>query len=88
MLVSVEGGKPARFKISWSKVSKRFGAEPVLEQKSYEYLEDILNAAIQLAESGSKAAPRVKDRNGIMAPEQRPSRQEIIDTRKRLSRFK
>ncbi|XP_044172506.1 uncharacterized protein LOC114961035 [Acropora millepora] len=80
-------GEP-RFKISWSKVSKRFGAEPVLEQKNYEYLEDMLQAALQLAASGTKATPRIKNRNSIMTPEQRPSRQEIIDTRKRLSRFK
>ncbi|XP_044165775.1 uncharacterized protein LOC122949784 [Acropora millepora] len=80
-------GEP-RFKISWSKVSKRFEVEPVLEQKNYEYLEDMLQAALQLAASGTKATPRIKNRNSIMTPEQRPSRQEIIDTRKRLSRFK
>jgi hypothetical protein len=69
-------------------VSKRFGAEPVLEEKSYEYLEDMLQAAFLLAASGAKPAPRLKDRSGIMAPLERPSRKEIIDTRARLSRFK
>ena len=80
-------GEP-RFKISWSKVSKRFGAEPVLEKKSYEYLEDMLQAAFHLAASGIKPAPKVKDRSSVMAPAERPSRKEIIDTRRRLSRFK
>ncbi|XP_078365926.1 uncharacterized protein LOC144650142 [Oculina patagonica] len=53
-------GEP-RFKISWSKVSKRFSAEPVLEKKSYHYLEDMLEAAFHLAVLGVKPAPRVKD---------------------------
>jgi len=78
-------GEP-RFKISWNKVSKRFGAEPVLEEKSYEYLED-MQAALYLAASGVKPAPRLKDRSGIMAPLERPSRKEIIDRRAQLSRF-
>ena len=69
-------------------MSKRFGAEPVLEEKSYEYLEDMLQAAFLLAASGAKPVPRLKDRSGIMAPLERPSRKEIIDTRARLSRFK
>lgn len=77
-----------RFKISWSKVSKRFGAEPVLEKKSYDYLEDMLKAAFHLAASGTKPVARVKDRCGIMAPKERPSRKEIIETREQLSRFK
>ncbi|PFX14013.1 hypothetical protein AWC38_SpisGene21870 [Stylophora pistillata] len=50
-----------RFKISWNKVSKRFGAEPVLEEKSYEYLKDMLQAALHLAASGVKPAPRLKE---------------------------
>ncbi|KAL9977951.1 hypothetical protein ACROYT_G015419 [Oculina patagonica] len=48
------------FKISWSKVLKQFGAKPVLQKKSYEYLEDMLEAAFHLAVSGSKPAPQVK----------------------------
>lgn len=52
-------GEP-RFKISWSKASKKFGAEPVLE-KSYRYLEDMLQAAISLANSGTKPPPKVKE---------------------------
>lgn len=69
-------------------MSKRFGAEPVLEKKSYEYLEDMLQAAILLAASGTKPAPQVKVRSGIMAPVERPSRKDIIDKRAQLSCFK
>ena len=52
-----------------NKVSKRFGAQPVLEKKSYKYLEDMLQVALQLAASGTKATPQVKDRYSIMTPE-------------------
>ena len=69
-------------------MSKRFGAEPVLQEKSYEYLEDMVEAALHLAASGVKSAPRLKDRSGIMAPLQRPSCKEIIDRRAQLSPFK
>ena len=48
-----------RFKISWNKVSKRFGVEPVLEQKSYKYLEDMLQAALHLD------TPQVKNHNDL-----------------------
>ena len=61
-------------------MSKWFAAVPVLEKKSFEYLE-ILRAAFHLAASGTKPAPKVKDRSGVMALAERPSRKEIIDTR-------
>ena len=80
-------GEP-RFKISWSKASKKFGAEPVLEKKSYKYLEDMLQAAISLANSGTKPPSKVKDKSSVMAPAERPNRKEIIATRQRLSRFR
>ena len=79
-------GEP-RFKISWSRVTKRFGAEPVLEKKSYKYLEDMLQAALLLASSGTRLALTIKDKSSVMAPTERPSRREIINTRQRLSRF-
>lgn len=49
----------------------------------------MLQAAIHLAESGTKLVPqRPKERTGVMAPTERPSRKEIIDARQQLSRFK
>lgn len=42
----------------------------------------------QHQESGRMPAPKHKDRSGGMAPLQRPNRNEIIETRVRLSRFK
>ena len=79
-------GEP-RFKISWSKVTKRFGAEPVLEKKSYKYLEDMIATAFDLATLGNKQSVQAKGRTGVMAPAERPNRKEIISTRQRLSRF-
>ena len=79
-------GEP-RFKISWSKGSKKFGVGPVLE-KSYKYLEDVLQAAISLANSGTKPAPKVKDKASVMTLAERPNRKDIIDTTQRLSRFR
>ena len=62
-------------------MSKRIRAKPVLEDKSYEYLEDMLQTAILLAESESKPTPQLKDRSGVMALLQRPHQNEIINAR-------
>ena len=59
-----------------------------MEEKSYYYLKDMLQAALQLAASGVKPAPKLRDRSHIMAPLERPSRKDIIDRRAHLSRFK
>ena len=59
-----------------------------MEERSYEYLQDMLEADLQLAASGVKSASRLKDVSGIMAPLERPSHKEIIDSREQLSRFK
>ena len=69
-------------------MSKQFGAEPVLEKKSYEFLDDMLQAAFHLAALGTKPAPKVKGRSGVMCPTERPSWKEIVDTRQWLSCFK
>ncbi|KAK3745844.1 hypothetical protein QZH41_014934 [Actinostola sp. cb2023] len=74
------------FKISWSKVSKTFGASPVLEKKSYVYLREMVEEAIRLAKAGEKNKDD-KARRGVMAPVERPDRQYIIDKRIELSRF-
>ena len=76
------------FKVSWSKASKKFGAEPVLEKNSYKYLEDMLQAAISLTNSGTKPAPKVEDKPSVMTPAETPNGKEIIDTIQRLSRFR
>ena len=65
-------------------MSKRFGAEPLLEEKSYEYLEDMLQTAFLLAASGWMPAPKHKDRSGVMAPLQRPNRNDIRDLKQTL----
>ena len=77
LIQSEESQGEPRWKISRSKASKKFAAQPVLEKKGYEYLEDMLQAAISLANSGTKPAPKVKDKSSVMAPAERPNRKEI-----------
>ena len=89
-----------QFKLAWSKVKKRYDADPVLEAKDYSYLQEMLCGAIQQTESASKVTshkeggqrPSVtskpSDTRHIMAPLQRPPRQDVIKERISLSRFK
>ena len=81
-------GEP-RFKISWDKVSKRFGADPVPEKKTYDYLTDMLEESVTLANStgqGNLQREDKVDRIHVLAPEERPARQEIIKKRLEMSR--
>ena len=85
-----------RFRIAWSKVTKRHAAEPVLEPKDYSYLQEMLCDSIEQTElvssvrSQSQGAitRKPKDSRHIMAPPQRPPRQEIIKDKTVHSRFK
>ena len=73
-----------RFKLAWSKVKKRYDADPVLEAKDYSYLQEMLCGVIEQTESESKVTshkegeqrPSVtrkpSDTGHIMAPLQRP----------------
>ena len=45
-----------RFKLAWSKVKKRYDADPVLEAKDYSFLQEMLCGAIEQTESASKVA--------------------------------
>ena len=80
--------KPTPEEFSWDKVSRIFGAEPVLEEKSYEYHDDMLQTAFLLAASGSMPVLKPKDRSGVTAPRQKLNQYEIIEERVWLSRFK
>ena len=89
-----------RYKIAWSKVSKRHDAEPVLIPKDYSYLQEMLKDAIDKAEEVNSAKSSYKvqqnlvveskqsDTRHVLAPIQRPPRQDIIIKRISLSRFK
>ena len=85
-----------RFRIAWSKVTKRHAAEPVLEPKDHSYLQDMLCDSIQQTESVSSGRSqsqgvitrKPKDTRHIMAPPQKPPRQEIIKDKIVHSRFK
>ena len=85
-----------RFRISWSKVTKRHDAEPVLESKDHSYLQEMLCDTIERTESVSSATSQSRDAvtttpqdtRHVMAPSQRPPRQEIIKDKLLHSRFK
>ncbi|KAK3698274.1 hypothetical protein QZH41_009501 [Actinostola sp. cb2023] len=70
-------GEP-RYRISWSKVHKGFRARPVLENKSYDYMREMVADVLTLADSQDYPEVVKKDRTHIMAPQERPSRDEII----------
>ena len=88
------------FKLAWSKVKKRYDADPVLEAKDYSYLQEMLCGAIEQTESAKKGkshkegeqrpsvTSKQSDTRHIMAPLQRPPRQDVIKDRICLSRFK
>ena len=72
------------------KVSKRFGADPVPEKKTYDYLTDMLEESVTLANStgqGNLQREDKVDRIHVLAPEERPAGQEIIKKRLEMSRF-
>ena len=88
-----------RFTLAWSKVKKRYDADPVLEAKNYSYPQEMLCGAIEQTESASKVTshkegeqrPSVTskpcDTRHIMTSLQRPPRQDVIKDRISLSRF-
>ncbi|KAL9975035.1 hypothetical protein ACROYT_G012151 [Oculina patagonica] len=80
-------GEP-RFKISWNKVTKRFGAEPVPQSKSFSYQLEMLDDIVTLARNDDQVNVHCElDRTHVMAPESRPPREEIIARRLEMSRF-
>ena len=50
-------------------------------------MREIIKDALSLAEKGDKPAVSRRDRTHIMAPVERPPREEIILKRQQLSRF-
>ncbi|KAJ7392024.1 hypothetical protein OS493_014962 [Desmophyllum pertusum] len=63
-----------RFRIAWSKVTKRYDAEPVLEKKNHSYLREMVGDSIKHTEGDKSvvAARKPTDVRHIMAPLQRP----------------
>ena len=94
---SGERERELSFKIAWSKVTKQHDAEPVLEPKDHSYLEEMMCDVIEQSEKvtsikegdqPSTITSKPCDTRHIMAPVQRPSGQDVIKERIRLSRFK
>ena len=75
-----------KFKISWSKVHKRFRARAVSVEKEYSYMmamvEDVLSS------DSNRCTDVTVNPTHIMAPQERPSRSEIIDQTQQFTCFK
>ncbi|XP_057311946.1 uncharacterized protein LOC130649632 [Hydractinia symbiolongicarpus] len=76
-------GKP-RFKIAWRKPTKKLIARTVFEKKNYEYLKVMMISAYKRAAKREKH----RSRKRIMAPKERASRDEIIEKKTKMARFK
>ena len=79
-------GEP-KFKISWSKVHKTFRARPVAVEKDYGYMMPMVAHVLSsVSESNLGMDMRVNPTH--MAPQERPSRSQIIFQTQHFSRFK
>ncbi|XP_063060604.1 uncharacterized protein LOC134453783 [Engraulis encrasicolus] len=77
-------GEP-KFKISWSKVHKRFRARPVAVPKGYGYMKTMMEDVMS-AVSDTNLVTRESQRH-VMAPQDRLPRSQIIAQARQFSRF-
>ena len=79
-----------RYKIAWSKINKRYDAEPVYVKKSYQYLNDMIQDVIQDLKDGNVVCVPKQPLmiRHVMAPAVKAPREDIIQQRIMLSRFK
>ena len=81
-----------RFRIAYSKPTKRFVAKSVKKPKSYAYLRTILNKVIKRAEDHRKVSDRKRMNRKLplvsIAPQERPIRAETIEKSTKMSRLK
>lgn len=82
-----EGIPIPRFKISYSKPSKRFVAKKVKTEKSYHYLRDIASDIYYRSQSNNEKDRASRKRSICIAPIERPDREEIIELHTKYSRM-
>ncbi|XP_049916276.1 uncharacterized protein LOC126399954 isoform X1 [Epinephelus moara] len=80
-------GEP-KFKISWSKVHKRFRAKPVAVQKDYGYMKAMVADVLSSVSDSNHGMDIRLNQTHIMAPPERPSRSHIISKTQQFSRIK
>ena len=73
-----------RYKIAWRKPTKKLIARKVYAKKRYDYLKIMMTGTYKRAQKGE----RHRSRKRVMAPAERPCREDIIEKTKKLSRFK
>ena len=80
-------GEP-KFKISWSKVHKRFRARPVAVQKDYGYMKAMVADVLSSVSDSNQGVDMRETQTHIMAPQDRLPRSQIIVQTQQFSRFK
>ncbi len=80
-------GEP-KFKISWSKVHKRFRARPVAVQKDYGYMKAMVADVLSSVSDSNQGMDMRETQSHIMAPQDRLPRSQIIVQTQQFSRFK
>ncbi|KAL7372002.1 hypothetical protein ABVT39_008308 [Epinephelus coioides] len=80
-------GEP-KFKISWSKVHKRFRAKPVAVQKDYGYMKAMVADVLSSVSDSNHGMDIRLNQTHIMAPPERPSRSHIISKTEQFSCIK
>ena len=84
---SREGAFVPKYKISWHRYSKRFVAKIVKEKKSYFFLRQIaLGAYFRAVDRETDGRLTIKRK--FVTPEERPTREEIIEKTTKYSRMK
>ncbi|KAK0148355.1 hypothetical protein N1851_011326 [Merluccius polli] len=77
-----------KFKISWSKVHKRFRARPVAVQKDYGYMKAMVADVLSSVSDSNQGVDMRETQTHIMAPQDRLPRSQIIVQTQQFSRFK
>ena len=89
--IGEEGDIKPLFKIAYSKPNKRFVAKSVKEEKNYDHVKFILKKILTRVNCGKNSNRRIGMKRQLslkIAPKERPSREDIIDSSIKYKRIK
>ena len=90
-MIGGEGEMIPKFRIAYSKPTKRFVAKRVKKAKDYSYLKVILNKVIERAGKHNKVSDKKRKKRKLpttIAPRERPARADTIERCTKYSRLK
>ena len=79
------------YKVAYSKVNKRFVAKVVKEDKNFDYIRYIFRKVLKRVQESKRSSRRNGTKRQRMlkrAPEERPSREEVIENSEKYRRIK